>query len=432
MASDKAWSLKTYRAATRLLRPVADFALARRLKAGKEDANRLNERRGQPSHPRPEGKLLWLHGASVGESLSILPLVDALAEHYADLNFLVTTGTVTSADLMMRRLPERAVHQYIPIDQPHFVKGFLNHWNPDAAFFVESELWPVILSESAKRKLPVALINGRMSPRSFESWQARRKAAKELLSVFDVIIAQNQENAERFELLSGRNVGTLGNLKLAADPLPAAPDDVAEVEALFNGRARWLAASTHETEEIQLLSSHRQILAERPDALLILIPRHPARGEEVENVCRDHGFSVARRSQGDDVTAKTQVYVADTLGELGVFYSLSDIAFVGGSFPPIGGHNPLEPARLGCAILHGPEVFNFADTYAEMRSNGSAALVRNERDLAAALTRLLSDEKTRTAMSSQAKDWADQSATTVLEGVVEALEAVLVKGGIAD
>lgn len=432
MATDKAWSLKTYRAATRLLRPVADYALARRLKAGKEDAERLDERRGQPSQPRPEGKLLWLHGASVGESLSVLPLVDALAEHYADLSFLVTTGTVTSADLMMRRLPERAIHQYIPIDQPHYVKSFLNHWKPDAAFFVESELWPVILNTCSKRNIPLALINGRMSPKSFESWQSRRKAAQELLGVFDVIVAQNPQNAERFEQLSQRKVGSLGNLKLAADPLPAPPDVVAEVEASFQGRARWLAASTHDTEEIQLLSSHRQILAERPDALLVLIPRHPARGADVENICRDHGFSVARRSQNDEITERTQVYVADTLGELGVFYSLSDIAFVGGSFPAIGGHNPLEPARLGCAILHGPEVFNFADTYTEMRSNGSAALVRNERDLAAALGRLLTDEKTRSTMSGQAQQWAEESAKTVLEALVEALEAVLVKGGIAN
>lgn len=430
MQPPKAWSLRTYRAATKLLRPVANYALERRLRAGKEDPSRLSERRGNPSLPRPEGKLLWFHGASVGESLSILPLVDALTQQHPDLHFLVTTGTVTSASLMETRLGERAVHQYIPIDQPHFVRSFLDHWKPDAAIFVESELWPVMLGECAKRGFPMTLINGRMSPRTFDSWQGRKKAATELLSVFDLIIAQNAENAERFELLGNRHVGTLGNLKLAADPLPVPEHLKAEVAGWIDGRPRWLAASTHETEEIQVLSAHRQILAQLPNTVLFLAPRHPARGDEIMEICHDHGFPVARRSHGEVITEDTQVYLADTLGELGIFYSLSDIAFVGGSFPAIGGHNPLEPARLGCAILHGPEVFNFADTYSAMRSTGSAALVRNERDLAASLTRLLTDEKTRLAMSEHAADWAEDSARTVLEALIEALEPPLARGGI--
>lgn len=431
MSPPRAWSLRTYRAATRFLRPVANYALERRLAAGKEDPSRLSERRGIASLARPEGKLLWMHGASVGESLSILPLVEALRARSPAVKFLVTTGTVTSAELMSRRLPPEAVHQYVPIDQPHFVRSFLDHWKPDAAFFVESELWPVMLGEAAKRKLPMALINGRMSPRSFESWQGRRRAAAELLSVFDIIIAQNRENAERFEALSGRDVGTLGNLKLASDPLPAPDEMVGDLDAALGGRPRWLAASTHETEEIQVLSAHRQILAELPNAVLLLAPRHPARGQDIVELCHDHGFSCARRSTGDRISEDTQVYIADTLGELGVFYSLSEIAFVGGSFVSVGGHNPLEPARLGCAILHGPEVFNFADTYDAMRQDGSAGLVRNERDLAAALTRLLTDEMTRTAMAQHAAHWANENARSVLEALIEALEPVLLRSGIA-
>ncbi|MEM7518473.1 MAG: 3-deoxy-D-manno-octulosonic acid transferase, partial [Planctomycetota bacterium] len=330
MSRSKAWSLRTYRAATHFLRPVANYALKRRLRAGKEDPSRLTERRGVASAQRPEGKLLWLHGASVGESLSILPLVDGLAEAHPDLGFLVTTGTVTSADLMAKRLPANAVHQYVPIDQPHFVTSFLNHWKPDAAFFVESELWPVMLGQTAERGIPMALINGRMSPKSFESWNGRKKAAAELLSVFDVIIGQNQENAERFESLSGRNVGTLGNLKLAADPLPAPEASVNEIKSWTGDRPRWLAASTHEGEEKLVLSAHRAMLAELPGALMFLAPRHPARGDEIEALCKQEGFTVARRSRGQAITDETQVYLADTLGELGVFYSLSDIAFVGG------------------------------------------------------------------------------------------------------
>jgi 3-deoxy-D-manno-octulosonic-acid transferase len=430
MAEPKAWSLKTYRAATRFLRPAANYVLERRLRAGKEDPQRLSERRGIASRPRPEGKLLWLHGASVGESLSVLPLVEALATRHADLSFLVTSGTITSAELMGKRLPPAAIHQYIPIDQPHFVRAFLDHWRPDAALFIESELWPVMLDEAGKRGLPMALINGRMSPRSFESWRGKKRAAKELLSAFDLIIGQNQENAERFETLAQRPVGTLGNLKHAAEPLPTPEEPVEQMTGWLGGRLRWLAASTHEGEELTVLQAHRKVLGELPSTALLLAPRHPVRGDEVEALCREQGFRTARRSKGEPLTQDTDVYIADTLGELGVFYSVSDIAFVGGSFPSVGGHNPLEPARLGCAILHGPQVFNFADTYAAMRRAGSAGLVRNERDLAASLIRLLGDEMTRKAMAGQAASWAEESAKTVLEGLIEALEPIFARAEI--
>ncbi|MEM9286658.1 MAG: 3-deoxy-D-manno-octulosonic acid transferase [Pseudomonadota bacterium] len=410
MAEKRAWSLKTYRAATGFLKPVANVALKRRVKRGKEDPARLDERRGKSSVARPEGSLLWLHGASVGESLSILPLIEALSAKHPDLNFLVTTGTVTSAALMGKRLPASAIHQYVPMDQKHFVREFLDHWQPDAALFVESELWPVILGECESRNIPMALINGRMSPKSFHNWQSRLGAAKELLSVFDILVAQNEENAERFRILSGRHVKTLGNLKHAAEPLPASPELIGELEESLGDRRRWLAASTHDGEELITLSAHQEILSSSPETVLIIAPRHPARADEIEALCRGMDFVTARRSKGDRIDPKTQVYLADTLGELGVLYSISDIAFVGGSFLPVGGHNPLEPARLGCAIMHGEHVFNFADTYKEMRKNGCAALVRNERDLAGALGRLLDDPVTRQAMAEQAKTWADESA----------------------
>jgi 3-deoxy-D-manno-octulosonic-acid transferase len=428
--ADRAWSLRTYRAAARFMRPVANYALQQRLKKGKEDPARLNERRGVASHPRPEGKLIWLHGASVGESLSILPLVDALAHHHPEVSFLVTTGTVTSATLMAERLPARAVHQYIPIDQPHFVRSFLHHWKPDAVIFIESELWPVILEEIGKRDIPVALINGRMSPKSFSNWKGRRKAAAELLATFDVMVGQNEENAGRFATLSGREVGTLGNLKLAADPLPVNPEKLSAIRDQIGERPRWLAASTHDGEEAVVLAAHNKVLANGPNTILFLAPRHPNRGEAIAELCRSEGLSVARRSKGDPIDPDTQVYIADTLGELGLFYSLSEISFVGGSLLKIGGHNPLEPARLGCAILHGPEIFNFADTYDAMRRNGSAALVRNERDMAAAVGRLLSDHKTRNSLAAQARSWAEANAQTVLAALLETLRPMLTRGGI--
>ena len=287
-----------------------------------------------------------------------------------------------------------------------------------------------MLESLRRRNVPIALINGRMSPRSYASWQSRKGAAEELLSVFDVIIGQNIENAERFEKLAKRPVGTLGNLKLAAEPLPTPAAEIEQLNSWMGERPRWLAASTHEGEEEQVLAAHNRILEQTPQALLFLAPRHPARGDEIEELCRAAGFKTARRSKDQPIKEETSVYLADTLGELGIFYQLSDIAFVGGSFPLVGGHNPLEPARLGCAILHGENIFNFADTYADMRKSGSAALVRNDRDLAAAVSRLLADEKTRKSLADEAANWASNSAQTVLIALIEALEPLLERSGI--
>ena len=417
--------LKIYRTVSRAGAPVASFALKQRLKAGKEDAGRIGERRGQAGRPRPEGPLVWIHGASVGESLSVIPLVERLKADRPDCNFLVTTGTVTSAKLMQERLPEGAFHQFIPLDHPDYVEAFLDHWRPDAALFVESEFWPNLILAARRRATFMGLVNGRVSPRSFEDWRRQPNAIKFILSSFDLIIAQDPQNAERLSVLSGRSIETYGNLKYAA---PALPGDEAALEALktqIGDRRRWLAASTHPGEEDSVLKAAKILNAVFPRLLTIVTPRHPGRGEEVAALCAEHDLTCARRSKNEAITPETKVYIADTLGELGLFYRLCDVSFVGGSLVDKGGHNPLEPARLGAAILHGPHVFNFVETYREMRRTGGAALTRNEREIASAATRLFSDAKTRAAMTDAARKAAEAGAERILGEVCGKIEPAL-------
>jgi len=420
-----ALSLRTYRAASRIMGPFVSMALKQRLKQGKEDPERLDERRGVASVPRPDGPLVWIHGASVGESLSILPLVKRLGEEHPDYHFLVTTGTVTSAELMADRLPPPAIHQYAPIDHPAFVTSFLDHWQPDACLFVESELWPNLIHLTRARGIPMALVNGRISPKSYASWKNRKDAARELLSAFSVLMAQDSQNHERLSDLHGGKVHMFGNLKMTAAPLPATEEELARLETQLEGHAIWLAASTHPGEEEIVLSAHQRAVSRFDRLLTIIAPRHPNRGAEIAATCEAMGLNAARRSQGQPITEKTEIYIADTLGELGLFYRLCDIAFVGGSIAEIGGHNPLEPALLKCAILYGPHIFNFADTYRDMRASGGTALVRNERDLSASIVRLLMDTMTREAMAENAESWAVSNAEEVLGDIVDALDPVL-------
>lgn len=411
------WGLRLYRTASRALGPIAELALARRLKAGKEDPARISERRGVPGRARPEGPLFWIHGASVGESLSVLPLVNRLKHLRRDLSFLVTTGTTTSARLMAERLPEGAFHQYIPLDHPRFVEGFLAHWRPQAAVFVESEFWPNLILSARAHVGFMALINGRVSPKSFEEWSKKRETIRYVLSAFDLMLAQDHQNAERLKTLSGREVATFGNLKNAAPPLPTDKSALERIKAAVKERPVWLAASTHPGEDDAVFSAHKLLKTSFPDLLTIVAPRHPERGIEVRELAAASGLSASRRAADESVPPGTDIYIADTLGELGLFYRLSDISFVGGSLTPKGGHNPLEPARLGGAILHGPFTFNFVETYAQMRAAGGAALVRNDRELATAVRRLLSDEKTRLAMASAAREAAEASAERVLNEI---------------
>ncbi|HEX4078102.1 MAG TPA: 3-deoxy-D-manno-octulosonic acid transferase [Rhizomicrobium sp.] len=353
-------ALAAYRLAAAALAPAAPLVLRARARGGKEEPARLPERFGRPSLQRPPGELVWIHGASIGECVSALPLIDALLEQ-AGRSVLVTSGTVTSAAIMRERLPERAFHQFVPIDTPAAAKRFLDHWRPDAALFVDSELWPNLLSSVHSRGIKLALVNGRMSARAFAGWRRAPKSARSLLSCFDVCLAQDDSSAERLRLLGATDVRMIGNLKADARPQPADPQKLAALADAIGARPILLAASTHPGEDETILPAHDALRSRYPHLLTIIVPRHPARGSEIAMLCGNR--MVLRRTEHAVPAAGTAVYIADTIGELPLFYTIAPFAFIGGSLIPHGGQNPLEAAGLERAVMAGPYTDNFISTY---------------------------------------------------------------------
>jgi 3-deoxy-D-manno-octulosonic-acid transferase len=366
-------SLKTYQVVTAMSVPLADLLLKYRLRRGKEHPSRWGERRGQSSVARPDGPLVWLHCASVGEFLAILPLVERLETR--DITVLVTTGTVTSADVALRRLPPHVIHQFVPVDVPQFVGRFLNHWKPDLALFVESDLWPNLIMASAKRKIPLILVNGRLSERSFRRWRLAQRTIGALLGRFDLCLAQSAEDAARYAGLGAPRYVTTGNLKLDAPAPPANPEKLWALQGAIGDRPAIAAASTHPGEEAALIDVHRRLKHSFPGLLTILAPRHPERGPGIAEIARVAGLRFALRSAGELPERDTDIYIADTVGEMGVLYRIAPIVFIGGSLVHHGGQNPIEAAKLGAAILHGPHVWNFGEIYTALDASGGAEMV---------------------------------------------------------
>ena len=344
-----------------------------------------------PPPVRPKGPVVWVHAASVGESVSVLPLIRELGRIRPDTSVLVTTGTVTSGRMMVERLPAHAFHQFVPVDTPSAVRAFLDHWRPSLALWVESELWPNMLHETKERQIPVVLLNARMSDSSFRGWRRAKSAAAELLGTFDMCLAQDDAVAEKLVKLGAKRVEVPGNLKLVGDPLPFDADVLGHLRAAIGGRPTWLLASSHDGEEQLAAFTHRDLAPIIPRLLTIIVPRHPQRGAGIAQSLEPL-FRVARRSKGELPTRDTEIYIADTLGELGVFYRLSPLAVMGGSFVPHGGQNPLEPARLGAAVLSGPHIGNFRDIFAILVASGGVEVLASNDQLTPRVAALLDND----------------------------------------
>jgi len=385
--------LSLYRMGTTLGGPLIRLYLNMRLKRGKEDPARFEERLGHASIPRPQGKVLWMHCASVGESLSVLALIDRILADHPGWSVLMTTGTVTSAKLMTERLPQGAVHQYVPVDRVSYVRRFLQHWRPDLALWVESEFWPNLVIETQAQDVPMIVLNGRMSEKSFKGWQKNSAMIERLLSAFTLVLAQSKKDGERFHTLGAKNVDTVGNLKFAAKPLPVAEAALAELQNIVGTRPVWLAASTHNGEEAICGHVHTMLKTRHSRVLTIIAPRHPERGATVTAELQAQGLNVARRASGDTISDKTDIYVADTLGELGLFYRLSRIVFMGKTLAGGGGQNPIEPSALSCALIFGKDMSNFQDISSTLIEAGAARWAHDETELYSAVETLMSDEK---------------------------------------
>lgn len=417
--------LGLYLALSRRAAGPAGRVLRRRQSEGKEDPARLAERMGVASLPRPEGRLAWFHAASVGEAVSLLEMLRRLGQERPELSCLVTTVTRTSAEFLEGRLPERCLHQYAPADVAPWVARFLDHWRPDLAVWTESELWPATLHAARERGIPMVLINARISTRSYRRWRMLRGMARALLGRFDAILAQDALAAEHLAALGAQpvRIRVVGTLKEGAAPLAHDEAERVRLARAFARRPVWLAASTHAGEEEIVRAVHVQARRTLPMLALILAPRHPARGDAVAAMLREAGLRVAQRSRGEAIEPDTDVYVADTLGEMGLWYRIAAVAFVGGSLVEVGGHNPFEPALLGCAILHGPHVRNFADAYDRLGAAGAAVEVRSQGELADTLVAVLQPDRAA-AMAAAAWETCSEGAA-VTDAVLEALGARL-------
>jgi 3-deoxy-D-manno-octulosonic-acid transferase len=416
--------VKTYRTATAVLEPAVIGLLYWRQRKGREDRTRLGERQGYPSRNRPKGNLVWVHGASIGETLSLLPVVERLTQR--GVAVLVTSGTKTSASLIARRLPPGAVHQFVPVDVPRYVRRFLDHWQPDLALVAESEIWPNTVMALDQRQIPLVLVNGRMSDRSFRRWQKLPRIIGSLLERFALCLAQTPDDAERLARLGAPRVLVSGNLKFDSAPPPADPRVVAHLSGLVAGRPLWLAASTHPGEEETIVAVHRALAQHYPHLLTIIAPRHPHRGPDVAALAERAGLRAGRRSQGMHPDRATDVYVADTVGEMGLFYRLANIVLMGGTLVPIGGHNPIEPAKLGAAILHGPHVHSAAEIYAAIDQARGALMVKDSAALARAVNQLLGNPALTRDMARAAAD-AVQALGGAVDRTMQSIEPFIVQ-----
>lgn len=390
--SEPGFRLKAYRVASRAIQPAAPLVLRYRERKGKEDPARRGERFGRPVLARPDGPVVWIHAASVGETNAILPVLDALAAARPGSHCILTTGTCTSARLAAQRLGPRALHQYLPLDTPGCAGRFLDHWRPDVAILTESEIWPNLILETHARAIPLVLVNARMSNRSFKRWRRNPGIAAPLFTRFDLVLAQNEKFARWFTELGARRVKAVGNLKIDAPPPPIDQNAYATLAGAVSGRRGYVAASTHEGEEEIIGQAHRLLANEFEGFLTILAPRHPERGTAIAEALKANGFKVTQRSEHKLPDAGTEIYIADTIGELGTLYALAPVAFVGGSLVDKGGQNPIEAVRHQAAVLTGPSWHNFRDLYEALKRHDGVREVRSAGELAAAVSELLTDD----------------------------------------
>jgi 3-deoxy-D-manno-octulosonic-acid transferase len=388
--------LSTYRWVGAAAFPIVGAYVAFRASKGKEERGRHGERYGVASVARPTGPLIWVHAASVGETSAVTPLVEAIVD--MGIHVVLTTGTVTSAKMVQERLGERVIHQYVPLDLKPAVDRFLAHWQPDLAIICESEIWPMTILELGTRRVPQVLVNGRLSDRSFANWHKRPSIAEALFENLAHVVAQSEVDGERFRALGARPVTVSGNLKVDTAVPPVNNAELASMHRMIGSRKTWAAISTHQGEEEIVAQVHHMLKARHRDLLTIIVPRHPDRALEIAAEIEKMGMKAALRSRGDQITPDTDIYLGDTIGDMGLYLRLTEIAFVGRSLTAQGGQNPLEPAMLKSAILSGRNVQNFRESYQRLIKNGGAKLVRDKDMLAGAVNYLFNNPAERQVM----------------------------------
>ncbi|MEP2533121.1 glycosyltransferase N-terminal domain-containing protein [Shimia sp.] len=362
--------LRAYLALRPALQPLMRVILRRRVAQGKDTQARAGEKLGHATLARPGGTLVWLHAVGLGEVLALRPLILAMSEQRPDLSFLITSTARSSAKVAGANLPPNTLHQFLPLDGPNFVNAFLDHWRPDLAVWSEQDVWPGAVMDIANREIPQAYINARITAEGFRRRARLGRLNSDILSRFLLVGSQNQETVHFLAQLGANDVQLFPSLKPAAPALVHDPDSLRNLQTGLSGRKVWVAASTHEGDEAVALAAQSHIFAEDPARLLILAPRIPARASEIAAELNRLNISFAQRSKNDRMDASTAVYLADTFGELGLWYRLADHALIGNSFQGRGGHNPWEAICLGVPVICGPDTQNFEDDYDQVDSAG--------------------------------------------------------------
>lgn len=379
-------ALHLYRSLSWGLSPLVRLYFSKRLKIGKEDPTRYHERWGAPSQKREENRpLIWIHAVSVGEAVSTLPLLKILHEECRDAQLLLTTGTVASAKVIAKRLPPYVTHQFAPLDLPQVINRFLEAWDPDLALGVESELWPNMLSLTQERGIPTILLNGKLSQRSFQRWKWMSSLISPIFTKMALVGAQTPADAKRFSQLKAPHVEVMPNLKLLGEPISVNTAALRKLKAEIKDRPHWCAANTHPGEDELIIEAHIELKKHCPELLTIIVPRHPERADDIRKLIESKGLSVAQRSSNQHISESTDIYLADTLGEMGLYYALCGVIFLGATFVAKGGHNPIEPAQLGAYVLHGTYTSSNPQLYSYLKSQGIAEEVQNKNELVSAL-----------------------------------------------
>ena len=419
-------ALQTYWLAMQAARPLLPLFIARRKRAGKEDGLRHQERLGQTGAVRPEGPLAWVHAASVGETNAVLPLCFALTER--GFTVLITTVTTTAAQTVADKTSDHAgiVHQYAPLDEPSIIQKFLDHWQPSLAIFAESEIWPMTIKALSARSIPSAIVNGRMSDRSFRRWRKFKSATPSLFGRIDQVLVRGEEDLLRFQELGAAKIAITGNLKYDSPAAKIDPEQLSKLQRDIGQRPVFLATSTHRGEDEIVLQAHAILQKAHPNLLTCIIPRHPRRGENVAELASQEGRKTELRTVSGNPSPSCEIYVADTLGELGLFYSIAPVALIGGSLLPVGGHNPIEAAQQGCAVLSGPQVFNFREVFGVLEGAGGCLIVNDAAQIAAAVTRCLADPLYAKSMAANATKSLDNVGGAVARSLA-ALEPTLAR-----
>ncbi|MDD9909441.1 MAG: lipid IV(A) 3-deoxy-D-manno-octulosonic acid transferase [Ahrensia sp.] len=412
-------ALRLYRGFGTVAYPFTGLFLRSRARRGKEDRARRAERYGYAAHERPSGPMVWMHAASVGESLAVLPLIERIDSF--GINLVLTTGTVTSATIAEERLPKSVIHQYVPMDMKKAVRRFLDHWRPDLAIFAESELWPTTVQELSDRNVPQILVNARMSDRSNRRWSKRKQLASAIFGRLSHVIAQSEVDGERFRSLGAPWVTVAGNLKIDVGVPDGNPMHTDALKAMIQDRPTWIAVSTHAGEEEAVAQVHEMLKAHEPDLLTILVPRHPDRSDEISDMLTRRGLKVITRSSREPIEPQTDIFLGNTIGEMGIYLRLSQIAFMGKSLRAEGGQNPVEPAMTRSAVLSGRYVQNFRDIYQALIESGGARLVQDEAMLAGHVLHLLRNKVDRDAMIDAAHETVS-AMTGALDRSIETLD----------